>query len=401
MVRSQLQSKCNQILIWCLIAMGAIGLIGLIRFDLFTDFNYFSSINMTEQPINHNQNISHLKSELQSTWKEIHSLTITNKQLLHDKAKIEKQIKSLKSDIENMQNQNNLNNEQKKRISNKKKIIHILGTGCVGSTYSAVTLGKHPDIFSIPQEPFNTHFHEKYRKPLYIPLLQCLFLNICDNQLVKIRLHLQNKDDIDKFKNSPILLKTTQFQRFDLLNSTIFENTSAIARHVIDEYYIVLLVRDPRATWNSCKQHDWNEADPTYLCDKFIKMMNELEILRKYYKLNIIGMYTEYISTLYPYQYRDIIYKFVGLSTKISIQKDKYRIKLENEKFGNKTKKIQHVNRWLNELNFTQIHMIQNIDSCRQWIQMFGYNFVNNTKENILLNTEQLTHSRNPYPIDL
>ena len=365
MARTQLQNR--RILFWCYIAIGALLFIGMIRIDLFTN--------------------------IQPRLQETQSLSINNTKLLQDKEKLEQEVKLLKHELENRQSIHHL----------RKKIIHVLGTGCVGSTYSAITLSQHPDIFKIPQEPFNTHLHLTYRKPLYIPLLQCLFLKTCDNDLVKIRLHLRNKADIEQFKQSPILLKTTQFQRFDLLNEILGKNTnSRDARNVIDQYYIVLLIRDPRATWNSCKQHPiWNESDPTFLCDNFMKMIDALEALRNDYRLNIIGMYSEYIATLYPYQYRDIIYKFVGLSRNITIQKDRKIIKEQNKKFGNKKKKIQHANRWLNDLDISQIHMIQNIDSCRKWMDKFGYNLVKESKENILLNKLELTNSRNPYPINL
>merc|ERR1712228_38281 len=231
-----------------------------------------------------------------------------------------------------------------------------------------------------------------HRNPLYELVLQCLFLNECSDPRIQHRMKLKNVN-MSTFEHSTLLLKTTQFQQFDLLNSSIFAHNPSL----VDDYFIIFLIRDPRAAWNSCRHHtNWKESNAQILCDKFMQMSNSLNALSD--NIKVIGMYTKYIATLFPNEYRQIIYNFVGLSQNVSIQNDKTWIKKEQNEFGDVLKKIKHSNRWLGELNLTQIHQIQNIDSCRQWIKQFGYNPVNDTKDNVLMTVQQMMFERNPYP---
>eukprot|EP01083_Nonionella_stella_P220214 788141_1 len=272
-----------------------------------------------------------------------------------------------------------------------KKIIHILTTGCVGSTYTMNTLSRHPAIFRTFPEPFNTHFHTRYRRPLHAELLQCFFLNKCDDKRIRYRLKLQKEDDILMMNHSTISFKTTQFQRFDILNESVLSSYP----DMINQYYVVFLVRDPRATWNSCKKFkEWKESDAQFLCDKFMNMTTQLARLRNAYDLKVMTVYNEFVAGLYPHEYREMLFKFLHLPL---IPQQRTHILKEMKSFGNITENIYHSNRWLGQLNFTQIQRIQNIDSCYQWIKYFGYNLIENenftkSKHDILLTAEDMKY---------
>eukprot|EP01084_Bolivina_argentea_P260004 438940_1 len=63
--------------------------------------------------------------------------------------------------------------EHNSQLSHR-KILHIASTGCVGSSYTAFELEKHPQN-QIFHEPFNAMFTGHYRKPMYYGLINCFF----------------------------------------------------------------------------------------------------------------------------------------------------------------------------------------------------------------------------------
>lgn len=285
--------------------------------------------------------------------------------------------------------------------SSERKVIHIVSTGCTASSYTFRQMYRHPTIYKYFSEPFNKPGQpQKWKNQV----LRCVMLTQCDNpRILYNRLGIPPKDtqQIEKLNKSTIVFKTTQFIRFDLMYDLIFKPYP----HILDTYYLIFLIRDPRGTYNSCKAHEtYSEHDPQYLCNKFMQISKGIQKLKhKLPKIKIIAIYAEYIAYLQPQNYRDILYNFVDLDLNVDTVYHKDIIKPYN-----KTLMIYKQNRWIHTLNVSEIKMVQNIPSCAQWITQFGYNFVNlmdneeylhNFEANGLLSIEEMINTKNPFPM--
>ena len=124
-----------------------------------------------------------------------------------------------------------------------RKVIHVLSTGCVGSCYTGGQINEHPAVIKYWFEPFR-------RNPrLTKELIDCFLLNHCESPSVRKFLEIDDAD-ISQMAVSPILFKTTQFRRLDLLVDVLNENPDAL-----DQYYIVFNIRDPRGAHNTCSKY--------------------------------------------------------------------------------------------------------------------------------------------------
>ena len=90
----------------------------------------------------------------------------------------------------------------------------------------------------------------------------------------------------------------------------------------------------------------------------------------------------------------------LNLNVDTSLAKDTY----------NQTLMISAVNKWIHSLNMTQIKMVQDIPSCKQWMNTFGYKFINidgrsdgidinQFERKGLLNIEEMIDTINPFPM--
>ena len=284
-----------------------------------------------------------------------------------------------------------------------RKLIHVVSTGCVGSSYTARQLEEEP-IDNVFHEPFNTMFTGHYRKPMYQPLLDCLFLNHCDDGRLQYRLKRSSSREWGRsrspmfFTNKPTQItgvKTVQFTRFDLVQELFNSHPD-----LVHEYVVILLTRDPRGTWNSCRRHEgWREADPHYLCDKFMDITTKLTALvQMYTDIPVMVMYYEYMVTLQPEEYQQILFRFadVPMNTK--------EIERENATktmMGDKTDAMQYANRWINEMNLSEIQHIQEIPHCKEWIERFHFDIVNETNYEHFnhLSVEEMTSQMFNFPL--
>ena len=116
-------------------------------------------------------------------------------------------------------------------------------------------------------------------------------------------------------------------------------------------------------------------------------------------KVKIIGVYNEHVSTMYPDQFRGMLYNFLELDQNIPKQIEG----VEEERAGyDPLEKATHSSRWITERTVDEILKLQSVGTCAKWIEEFGFNAVHDASEMAsfsLLTVEEMATTKNPYPI--
>merc|ERR1712154_388867 len=75
--------------------------------------------------------------------------------------------------------------------------------------------------------------------------------------------------------------------------------------------------------------------------------------------------------TLQPIEYQRFLFRFADIQLQLDTQTEGQQA--TEVMFGNKTRALEYANRWITDLNLSEIERIQSIPTCRKWIELFHF----------------------------